>query len=149
MTRGSYLCPYPCLLNHSVSSFPTSAFTVYSYYYPTKMAREVWFTEYHSGYTGKIMLKNEDVYYNGHLEQWATLDFSDDNFRLVINWHRDDDEHIYELIDKYTSLYELKTRQGKTIPNGRNISRPLLIRYPTWDIAKFSKLGRPAKISWK
>ena len=109
----------------------------------------MWFTKDQSGYTGKIMLKNEDVYYNGHLEQWATLDFSDDNFRLVINWHRDDDEHIYELIDKYTSLYELKTRQGNTIPNGGNISRSLLIRYPTWDIAKFSKLGRPAKISWK
>ena len=62
----------------------------------------MYFTEYHAGKKAKIQFINEDVFYDGDLVAGAAWEISDDNIRLVIDWHLLGDEHVYELIDKDT-----------------------------------------------
>ena len=105
------------------------------------MGRKLLFTEYHAGTTAKIILCKDGVFYNGDLQPDATWVFADDNKILVINWSIFD-EHVYQLIDEQTMLYDLQTRQGRVIPNKCNKSRSLLIQHPTWDVRIVSKLGK-------
>ena len=103
------------------------------------MGRSLAFTMYCGGYISKFILEGDGavVMYNGDrlTPSSASWSFNTDGEKLTMNWNYKPSghclEHVYRKIDEETSLYELKTKDGYSIPNGFHKSRCILIRTPT------------------
>ena len=87
------------------------------------------------GHLSKFVLESDGaVVLNGAVVYNGAWSLTADEQILTVYWNYKQSgrcpPHVYKMIDKETSLYELKTKDGYDIPNPYHLSRALMIRTP-------------------
>ena len=93
------------------------------------------FTMYSGGHLSTFLLESDGaVVLNGAVVYNGAWSLTADEQILTVYWNYKQSgrcpPHVYKMIDKETSLYELKTKDGYDIPNPYHLSRALMIRTP-------------------